>query len=56
MLGEMQAIEAGCVGGLDEAKPLIEQGCHRTLAEFDVIEQSDFHDFSANVSLLPRLT
>ena len=43
MLGQMQAIEAGLVGGLDEGQPLVEQLRERPLAVLDVVEQSNFH-------------
>jgi hypothetical protein len=43
MLGDMQAPDAGLVGGGGEAQPLIERGRHRPLGEFDVIENSNFH-------------
>ena len=54
VLGEMQAIEAGFVGGLDEFQPLVEQLRERPLAVLDVVEQSDFH-FSSSFPIL-RIT
>ena len=50
MLGDMQAIEAGLVGGLDEVQPLVEQRRERPLAVLDVVEQSDFH-FSSSLPI-----
>ena len=44
VLGQMQAVEAGLVGGLDEIESLVEQGGERALTVLDVVEQSDFHD------------
>jgi uncharacterized protein (UPF0262 family) len=44
MFGDMQAIEAGGVGSLRKAQPLVEQGGERSFAVFDVVEESDFHD------------
>ena len=43
MLGEMQAVEARLVGGLDEGQPLVEQLRGRAVAVLDVVEQSNFH-------------
>ena len=54
MLGHVQAIDAGLVGGLDEGEPLVEQGGERPLAVLDVVEQPDFH-FSSNRPIL-RMT
>ena len=50
MLGEMQAVEAGLVAGLDKTQALVEQLGERALAMLDVIEQSDFHATSADVT------
>src|SRR5438093_1037694 len=47
MLGHVQAIDAGFVGGLGEGDPLVEQGRERTIAMLDVVENPDFHDASA---------
>ena len=46
VLGDMQAIDAGRVGGFGETQPLVEQRGQRPFAIFDVIEKSDFHDAS----------
>ena len=54
MLGHVEAIDAGLVGGLDEGEPLDEQGGERPLAVLDVVEQPDFH-FSSNRPIL-RMT
>ena len=50
MLGHMQAIDAGIVGGLREGEPLVEQGRQRTFAVLDVVEKSEFHESSAGAS------
>ena len=51
MLGEMQAIEARRVGGLDEGQPLVEQLRGRAFAVLDVVEQSNFHFFSSSLPI-----
>jgi uncharacterized protein (UPF0262 family) len=43
VLRHVQAIDADLVGSLGEGETLVEQGRERTLAVFDVIEKSDFH-------------
>ena len=43
MLRHVQTIDAGLVGSLGKCEALVEQGCERTLAVFDVVEKSDFH-------------
>src|SRR5262245_19851598 len=43
MLRHVQTIDAGFVGSLGEGETLVEQGRERTLAMFDVVEKSDFH-------------
>jgi ABC-2 type transport system ATP-binding protein len=43
VLGDMQAIDAGLVGGGGERQSLIEQPCEGPAALFDVIEKSYFH-------------
>ena len=52
MLGEMQAIEARRVGGLDEGQPLVEQLRGGAFAVLDVIKQTNFH-FSSNLADFP---
>ena len=47
MLGDMQAIDAGRVGGFGELQPLVEQRRQRPFAILDVIEKSDFHGASS---------
>src|SRR5262252_6815472 len=47
MLGHVQAIDAGLLGGLGEGEALVEQGGERTLPVLDVIEKSDFHQVLA---------
>ena len=47
MLGHVQAIDAGVVGGLREYEPFVEQGRERTLAVLDVVESPNF--------MVPRL-
>ncbi len=53
MLGEMQAVEARLVGGLDEGQPLVEQlresggrraRCGRTVQLSFLVQPSDFLD------------
>ena len=46
VLGDMQAIKAGSVGGGGEFNPLVEKLCDRPCAILNVIEKSDFHDAS----------
>ena len=43
MLGHVQAIDAGLVGGGGEFQPLVERGGDRTVRALDMIEDSDFH-------------
>ncbi len=43
MLGDVQAIDAGLVGGGGEFQALVERGGDRTVRALDVIEDSDFH-------------
>ena len=50
MLGHVQAIDAGVVGGPREYEPFVEQGRERTLAGLDVVEKSEFHGSSAKAS------
>ena len=51
MLGEMQAIEAGLVGRLNEGQALVEQARKRAPAVLNMVEQSDFH-FSSSLPIL----
>ena len=44
MLGDVQAIDAGLVGGGGEFQALVERGRDRTVRALDVIEDSDLHD------------
>ena len=50
MLGHVQAIDAGVVGGPREHEPFVEQGRERALAVLDVVEKSEFHGSSAKAS------
>ena len=43
MLGDMQAIDAGFVGGGGEGEPLVEQCRKRAVRALHMIEQPDFH-------------
>jgi hypothetical protein len=43
MLGHMQAVESGLLGGDGEGQALIERGRDRAVRAFDVIEESDLH-------------
>jgi hypothetical protein len=46
VLGDMQAIEAGPVGGAGEFDALVVKLRYRPLAGFDMVEKSNFHDTS----------
>src|SRR5262249_15602663 len=46
VLGDVQAVDAGLGGGLDEGEPLVEERRERACAVLDVIEKSDFHGSS----------
>jgi hypothetical protein len=46
MLGNLQTIKAGFVGGLREGQALVEELRHRPPRILDVIEKSNFHDDS----------
>jgi hypothetical protein len=46
MLGDMQAIEAGLVGGAGEFDAFVVKLRYRPLAGFDMVEKSNFHDAS----------
>jgi ABC-type glutathione transport system ATPase component len=46
MLGNMQAIEAGPLGGGREFNALVVKLRHRPFTGFDMVEKSDFHDSS----------
>src|SRR5262249_57114020 len=50
MLGDMQAIKAGLVGGGGEFNPLVEKLRDRPCAVLNVVEKSDFHDASMVLS------
>ena len=43
MLGDVQAVNTGGIGGFDEFQPLVEQLRQRPVAMFDMIKQSDLH-------------
>jgi acetaldehyde dehydrogenase (acetylating) len=43
VLGDVQAIDAGLVGGGREGEPLVERGRDRPVRAFDMIEKSDQH-------------
>jgi hypothetical protein len=43
MLGHMQAIDAGVIGGGGERETLVERGRDRTIGALDMIEDTDFH-------------
>jgi Homeodomain-like domain len=42
-LGDMQAIDAGFVGGRSEGEPLIEDRRERAVCPLDMVEQADLH-------------
>jgi hypothetical protein len=54
VLGDMQAIKAGFVGGGGEFNPLVEKLRDRPCAILNVIEKSDFHDASMVLSAHAR--
>jgi hypothetical protein len=43
MLGDMQAIDAGFVGGGSEGEPLVEERRERAVCPLDMVEQADLH-------------
>jgi hypothetical protein len=44
MFGQMQAVEAGLVGGGVEFDTFVVEGRQRLVADADVIKEADFHN------------
>src|SRR5207249_4243902 len=47
MLGDMQGVDAGLVGGGRESEALVERHRHRPISALDVIEDPDSHSFNS---------
>ena len=50
MLGHVQAVDAGLVGGPGEGETFIEQRRQRPVSGLDMVEQPDFH-FSSSLPI-----